>query len=73
MTSVERVCQYIDIKSESPLETDNKPPPDWPTNGLITLEDVSLSYTENGPLVLKEICCRVAPYEKVFYNRSCIG
>ncbi|XP_022093427.1 multidrug resistance-associated protein 4-like [Acanthaster planci] len=65
MTSVERVCQYIDIKPEAPLETDNKPPPDWPLDGGITLQDTSLRYTEDGPQVLQNISCSIKPKEKV--------
>ncbi|XP_022093416.1 multidrug resistance-associated protein 4-like isoform X2 [Acanthaster planci] len=65
MTSVERVCQYIDIKPEAPLETDHKPPPDWPQEGGITLRDTSLRYTDDGPQVLQNICCSIKPKEKV--------
>ncbi|XP_038070620.1 multidrug resistance-associated protein 4-like [Patiria miniata] len=65
MTSVERVGQYVDIKSEAALETDYKPPPDWPKYGLITFEGMSLSYTDDGPLVLKKINCCFRPKEKV--------
>ncbi|XP_022093403.1 LOW QUALITY PROTEIN: multidrug resistance-associated protein 4-like [Acanthaster planci] len=65
MTSVERVCQYVDVKSEAPLETDHKPPSDWPKYGLITLEGTSLSYTEDGPEVLKKIYCCFRSKEKV--------
>ncbi|XP_022093078.1 multidrug resistance-associated protein 4-like isoform X2 [Acanthaster planci] len=65
MTSVERVCQYIDIKPEAPLETDLKPPPDWPQDGGITLHDTSLRYTPDGPQVLQNISCSIKPREKV--------
>ncbi|XP_022093426.1 multidrug resistance-associated protein 4-like [Acanthaster planci] len=65
MTSVERVCQYIDIKPEAPLETDHKPPPDWPRDGCITLQDTSLRYTDDGPRVLQNISCSIKPKEKV--------
>ncbi|XP_038050410.1 multidrug resistance-associated protein 4-like [Patiria miniata] len=65
MTSVERVCEYIDIKPEAPLETDHKPPPDWPQEGGITLQDASLRYSEDGPLVLQDISCAISPKEKV--------
>ncbi|XP_022093420.1 multidrug resistance-associated protein 4-like [Acanthaster planci] len=65
MTSVERVCQYIDIEPEAPLETDHKPPPDWPQDGGITLQDTSLRYTEDGPQVLQNISCSIKPKEKV--------
>ncbi|XP_038065584.1 multidrug resistance-associated protein 4-like [Patiria miniata] len=65
MTSVERVCQYIDIKPEAQLQTDHMPPPDWPQDGGITLQDVSLRYSDDGPLVLREINCAIRPTEKV--------
>ncbi|XP_038064939.1 multidrug resistance-associated protein 4-like [Patiria miniata] len=65
MISVERVCEYIDIKPEAPLQTDHKPPSDWPQCGGITLQDVSLRYSDDGPLVLREINCVIKPNEKV--------
>jgi ATP-binding cassette subfamily C (CFTR/MRP) protein 4 len=65
MTSVERVGQYIDIKPEAPLETSHKPPPDWPQEGGITLQDASLRYSDEGPQVLQKIACIIKPQEKV--------
>ncbi|XP_038050161.1 multidrug resistance-associated protein 4-like [Patiria miniata] len=65
MTSVERVCQYIDIRPEAPLETDHKPPRDWPQDGGITLQDASLRFNDDGPLILQDINCVIKPKEKV--------
>ncbi|XP_033637557.1 multidrug resistance-associated protein 4-like [Asterias rubens] len=65
MTSVERVCQYIDIEPEAPLEMELKPPPEWPKYGLITLEGASLRYGEDGPQVIKRIYCSIRAKEKV--------
>ena len=65
MTSVERVGQYIDITPEAPLETSHKPPPGWPQEGGITLQDASLRYSDDGPQVLHNITCTIKPQEKV--------
>ncbi len=65
MTSTERVLQYVDIEPEADLETDFKPSSDWPKYGVITLEGVSLRYTEDGPDVLKRLYGCIRAKEKV--------
>uniref|UniRef100_A0A3Q1GLD7 ATP-binding cassette, sub-family C (CFTR/MRP), member 4 n=1 Tax=Acanthochromis polyacanthus TaxID=80966 RepID=A0A3Q1GLD7_9TELE len=65
MTSVERVVEYTELKSEAPWETQKRPPPDWPSNGLVTFEQVSLSYSTDGPIILKDISATFEPNEKV--------
>ncbi|XP_071953210.1 ATP-binding cassette sub-family C member 4-like [Antedon mediterranea] len=65
MTSTERVLEYTNVKSEAALESHSKPPSDWPKDGSITFEDLSLSYYDGGPLVLKNLNCNIHAKEKV--------
>uniref|UniRef100_A0A8C4HKF5 Multidrug resistance-associated protein 4 n=1 Tax=Dicentrarchus labrax TaxID=13489 RepID=A0A8C4HKF5_DICLA len=65
MTSVERVVEYTELESEAPWETQKRPPPDWPSKGLVTFDRVSFSYSDDGPLVLKNLKAMFRPKEKV--------
>ncbi|XP_076004927.1 ATP-binding cassette sub-family C member 4-like [Genypterus blacodes] len=65
MTSVERVMEYIELESEAPWETNKRPPPDWPSQGLVTFDQVSFSYSPDGPLVLQNLKAMFRPKEKV--------
>ncbi|XP_047432401.1 ATP-binding cassette sub-family C member 4-like [Mugil cephalus] len=65
MTSVERVMEYTDLESEAPWETSKRPPPDWPSKGLVTFDQVSFSYSEDGPRVLNNMKATFRPKEKV--------
>ncbi len=65
MTSVERVVEYTELKSEAPWKTQKRPPSDWPSKGLVTFDRVNFSYTDDGPLVLKDISAIFQPSEKV--------
>ncbi|XP_061143861.1 ATP-binding cassette sub-family C member 4-like isoform X2 [Syngnathus typhle] len=65
MTSVERVVEYAELKSEAPWETDTKPPPDWPKRGSITFDSVNFSYSASEPLVLKDLTVVFKSKEKV--------
>ncbi|CDQ68929.1 unnamed protein product [Oncorhynchus mykiss] len=65
MTSVERVVEYTELESEAPWETQKHPPPEWPSQGLITFDRVSFSYSSEGPVVLKDMKAMFRPKEKV--------
>lgn len=65
MTSVERVVEYTEVKSEAPWNSQQEPPPDWPNKGQVTFNQVNMSYSPNGPLVLKDISFTLQPNEKV--------
>ncbi|XP_008297174.1 multidrug resistance-associated protein 4-like [Stegastes partitus] len=65
MTSVERVVEYTQLQSEAPWETQRRPPPDWPSKGLVTFDQVSFSYSTDGPIILKDISATFHPNEKV--------
>ncbi|KAF7669999.1 hypothetical protein LDENG_00090130 [Lucifuga dentata] len=65
MTSVERVVEYTELETEAPWETSKRPPPDWPSKGLVTFDQVSFSYSADGPLVLQKLTAMFRPKEKV--------
>lgn len=72
MTSVERVIEYADLKSERPLETDhntlsqmNNP---WPQKGIIKFNNLSLKYSETSEYILRNLNFTV--HEKVRMNSS---
>lgn len=65
MTSVERVVEYTELKSEAPWKSQQEPPSDWPNKGQVTFSHVNLSYSPNGPLALKDISFSFQPSEKV--------
>ncbi|XP_061642245.1 ATP-binding cassette sub-family C member 4-like isoform X2 [Phyllopteryx taeniolatus] len=65
MTSVERVVEYTELKCEAPWETKTRPPLDWPSQGQVTFDRVHLSYSVDGPLILKDINAIFCPSEKV--------
>ena len=65
MNSVERILQYSELESEGPFELEsNKPPADWPANGAIALDNLSVEYKPGLP-VLKNLTCNIKPREKV--------
>uniref|UniRef100_A0A672ZTF0 ATP-binding cassette, sub-family C (CFTR/MRP), member 4 n=1 Tax=Sphaeramia orbicularis TaxID=375764 RepID=A0A672ZTF0_9TELE len=65
MTSVERVVEYTELENEAPWETQKRPPPDWPSNGLVKFDGVSFSYSPEGPVVLHNMKAMFRPKEKV--------
>ncbi|RVE75296.1 hypothetical protein OJAV_G00015460 [Oryzias javanicus] len=65
MTSVERVVEYTELQSEAPWETQKRPPPDWPSKGLVTFDQVSFSYSEDDQPVLHNLKAMFRPQEKV--------
>lgn len=67
MTSVERVIQYTKLDKEGPFESDatKKPHRDWPQNGAVSFENLSLRYSPTEPPVLKNLNFQIKPGEKV--------
>ena len=55
MTSVERVMTYTKLDPESGYNVGRRPPEQWPSEGNITFQDVSLTYYPGGPQVLRKI------------------
>ncbi|XP_068140076.1 probable multidrug resistance-associated protein lethal(2)03659 [Drosophila tropicalis] len=69
MTSVERVLEYTNLHAEGKfVSKDNqKPPKDWPEQGKIVAEDLSLRYIPDpeADCVLKSLNFVIKPCEKV--------
>lgn len=53
MTSVERILQYTNLPKETPITSNNPPPPTWPSEGQLILKNVNMKYHEDDPPVLK--------------------
>lgn len=69
MTAVERVVEYESVDPEDELEAEGeyKPPPEWPQQGEIIFDKLSLRYfpDSSSDLVLKELDFDIKPMEKV--------
>ena len=65
MTSVERVFTYAEIDPEPAYNSETLPPEDWPTEGSLTLHDLSLAYLKGAPATLNNISVCIAAKEKV--------
>ncbi|XP_022156302.1 ABC transporter C family member 1-like [Momordica charantia] len=66
LNSVERVGTYIDLASEAPsIIESNRPPPGWPSSGLIKFENVVLRYRPELPPILHGLSFTVFPDDKV--------
>nr|CAB3488302.1 unnamed protein product [Digitaria exilis] len=66
LNSVERVGTYIELPSEAPpIIEDHRPPPGWPSSGVIKFEDVVLRYRPELPPVLHGISFIINGSEKV--------
>ncbi|KAG4069579.1 hypothetical protein HA402_006945 [Bradysia odoriphaga] len=70
MTAVERVVEYESVDPEPALETTDsskKPPAEWPENGEVKFDRLSLRYfpDPSTDLVLKDLEFHIMPKEKV--------
>lgn len=69
MTAIERVVEYETVDPESALEAEGekKPPKEWPEDGAVKFDKISLRYFPDPTteLVLKELEFDVQPCEKV--------
>ncbi|XP_069614144.1 ATP-binding cassette sub-family C member 4 isoform X2 [Ranitomeya imitator] len=65
MISVERVMEYTQLEKEAAWESKKRPPPGWPSKGMIAFENVSFAYSLDGPLVLRHLTALIRPKEKV--------
>lgn len=66
MICVERILQYSNIPSESPLEVTNcRPTETWPWCGTIQIEALQIQYKLDMPMVLKGISCTFPGERKI--------
>ncbi|XBW38273.1 hypothetical protein QEN19_003862 [Hanseniaspora menglaensis] len=71
MNSVERLVSYsMELPQEAAYKSGNgdgvvKPSPQWPVNGSIQFENVSMAYREGLPLVLKDLSFDIKDGEKI--------
>ncbi|XP_060989227.1 ATP-binding cassette sub-family C member 4-like isoform X6 [Dama dama] len=61
MISVERGIEYTDLEKEAPWELEYRPPPLWPTNGMISFSSVNFRYNLDSPLVLRNLGSPIFP------------
>ena len=50
--------------------TDKRPPKDWPSQGELVFDDVSLLYAADATPVLKNLCFKINPKDKVGRRQS---
>ncbi|XP_005374166.1 PREDICTED: multidrug resistance-associated protein 4 isoform X2 [Chinchilla lanigera] len=65
MISVERVIEYTDLEKEAPWEYQKRPPQGWPPEGVIVFDNMSFTYSLDGPVVLKHLTALIKSTEKV--------
>ncbi len=67
MNSVERLCRYAnDLEQESAHRIPGRAPsPEWPQNGAVNFNHVSLRYRPGLPLVLKDLDIKVEANQKI--------
>ncbi|CAF4347407.1 unnamed protein product, partial [Adineta steineri] len=69
MTAVERVLEYCSLEQEPPAQvsSDHRPPSNWPSEGRIVFNNVSMSYSndEHAPFVLRNISMTIKSAEKI--------
>ncbi|XP_005355719.1 multidrug resistance-associated protein 4 [Microtus ochrogaster] len=65
MISVERVIEYTNLEKEAAWEYQKRPPPGWPHEGVIVFDNMSYTYSLDGPLVLKHLTALIKSREKV--------
>ncbi|KAI5960459.1 YBT1 [Candida pseudojiufengensis] len=66
MNSVERLQEYLEVEQEPPYEIkETEPALNWPENGEIEVDDVSLRYSPELPRVIKNVTFKIEPCNKV--------
>ncbi|KAI5007080.1 hypothetical protein ZWY2020_047028 [Hordeum vulgare] len=66
MISVERIFQFTNIPSESPLVIENcRPMETWPWCGTIQIEALQIQYSPDMPMVLKGMNCTFPGEKKI--------
>ncbi len=59
MNAIERIDEYCHLDPEKPSLSSFRPPPGWPRNGKIHVENLCLKYPSRDELTLKNVSFRV--------------
>lgn len=65
MTSVDRIKEYFNLKSEDDRQDDPLVSDNWPENGDIQLIKVSMKYDQFLPYALSDITLKIKSGQKV--------
>lgn len=65
MNSVERLKEYMEVEQEPYEQAILTPPSDWPQQGRIEVNDLSLRYAPHLPKVIRNVSFTVDPKSKV--------
>ncbi|XP_022904684.2 ATP-binding cassette sub-family C member 4-like isoform X1 [Onthophagus taurus] len=65
LMSVERLLEYSSLPEEQQPMVPRKPPLEWPDDGKLVFNDMGLRYSDDSPLVLRNLDIVVEPKEKV--------
>lgn len=65
LMSVERILEYSYLPLEKQPILPKTPPKEWPQHGGVLFRKMGLRYSEDSPLVLKELNLSIEPKEKV--------
>ncbi|CAO3650097.1 unnamed protein product [Cunninghamella blakesleeana] len=63
--AIERVVEYMEIDQEADDITEYRPPPQWPTHGVIQVSNLQIRYADHLPPVLHDLSFTVKPQEKI--------
>lgn len=70
LLSVERVLEYDSLEKEPQPQKATIPPTDWPQMGKIHFKHMGLRYSDDTPLVLKNLNIVINPKEKVSFSNK---
>ncbi|XP_015020423.2 ATP-binding cassette sub-family C member 10 [Drosophila mojavensis] len=65
LVAVERVDQYLQLEPEQNAEGNADPPFGWPTQGVLSFQDVQLSYREHLSPALRDISFKTEAFERI--------
>lgn len=64
LNGYQRIMQYVTLPSEPAPMEHCKPPPAWPTDGGVVVNNLSVKYTD-GPMILSNISLSIESKERV--------
>lgn len=78
MNSVERMVEYDPMESEAAaIVEENRPSSNWPTQGVIQVENLVVRYRPDLPPVISNLSFKTKAREKVYnscpFDRVCLA